>query len=313
MKRKNILRSSLQLSLFILLCACQEATNTSISNSEIALNKTTETIELERYKPTQEFKDYWYAGEAEISSYRLEQARYGEMRDGQAVLVFVTEDFRADTQVKADFKKGSDIPVLKLNSTKKFNTGIYPYSIMQSAFYPVSNNGHAIKLSCSVQEWCGQVFSQLNNRDQFETNSYSYFESEGDESLKLEKSVLENEIWTQLRIDPTSLPTGEFDMMPSLEFIRLKHIELKAYEVIADRTDNTYNLVYPELNRSLTIKFNPEFPFDINEWSETYKDGYGSGAKTLTTKATRMKSIKSAYWSKNSNSDEVLRATLQLR
>lgn len=313
MKRKNILRGSLLLSLFIFLCACQQEVNRSISNSEIALNKNTESIKSETYKPSQDFKDYWYSGKAEISSFRLEQARYGEIRDGQAVLVFVTEDFRADKQVKADFRKDSDIPVLKLNSTKKFNTGIYPYSIMQSTFYPVSNNGHAIKVTCSVQEWCGQVYTQLNNRDQFEINSYSYFESEGDEYLELEKSALENEIWTQLRIDPTSLPTGEFEMVPSLEYIRLKHIELKAYKVIAERTDQTYNLSYPDLNRSLTITFNPAFPFDIVEWNETYKDGYGSGAKTLTTKATRMASIKSAYWSKNSNADEVLRDSLRLQ
>ena len=28
-----------------------------------------------------------------ISSYKLEQARYGEIRNGKAVLVYVTEDF----------------------------------------------------------------------------------------------------------------------------------------------------------------------------------------------------------------------------
>ena len=40
-----------------------------------------------------EFADYWYRGQAEITSYDLEQARYGELRSGTAVLVFVTEDF----------------------------------------------------------------------------------------------------------------------------------------------------------------------------------------------------------------------------
>ena len=34
--------------------------------------------------------------------------------------------------------------------------------------------------------------------------------------------------------------------------------------------------------------------------------------KTLTTKATKMKTNKSPYWNKNSNADEVLRETLQL-
>ncbi len=75
---------------------------------------------------TQEFKDYWYAGKAEISSYQLKQARYGETREGNAVLIYVTEDFLPDAQVKADNQNESNVPVLKLNATKKFNTGNYP-------------------------------------------------------------------------------------------------------------------------------------------------------------------------------------------
>ena len=56
------------------------------------------------YKPNQQFKDYWYAGKAEITSYKLEQSRYGELRDGKAVLVYVTEPFLPKAQVKADQK-----------------------------------------------------------------------------------------------------------------------------------------------------------------------------------------------------------------
>ena len=34
-----------------------------------------------------EVKNYWYSGTAEISSYKLTQARYGELREGEAVMV----------------------------------------------------------------------------------------------------------------------------------------------------------------------------------------------------------------------------------
>ena len=34
---------------------------------------------------SQEFKDYWYSGTAEITSYSLLQERYGELREGTAV------------------------------------------------------------------------------------------------------------------------------------------------------------------------------------------------------------------------------------
>ena len=98
---------------------------------------------------SQEFKDYWYAGKAEISSYKLEQARYGELRDGTAALIFVTEDFLPEVQVKADRQNESNIPVMKVNATKNFNTGIYPYSVMSSTFYPVFKEQHALKVSQS--------------------------------------------------------------------------------------------------------------------------------------------------------------------
>ncbi|MEH6538291.1 MAG: septum formation inhibitor Maf [Psychroserpens sp.] len=264
------------------------------------------------FEQSQDFKEYWYAGEAEISSYQLNQARYGQMRDGKAVLVFVTEDFLPEQQVKADRYSKSNTPVLKLNATKKFNTGVYPYSIMQSTFYPVSNNKHAIKVSCSVQEWCGHVYSQLNNKDQFEINSYSYFESEGDQDFKLDKGILENELWTQLRLDPKSLPIGNIEVIPSMEYIRLKHIELKAYKAQAVISEDIYMIIYPELGRTLSINFNPEFPYDILGWEETFEDGYGARKKLLTTKATKLKTIKSPYWGKNSNADEKLRETLHL-
>ena len=89
---------------------------------------------------TEEFKNYWYSGNAEITTYKLEQARYGEVHTGHAVLIFVTEDFSKSKHVKLDnpAARGSDaVKVLKLNLVKKFNTGIYSYSIMESVFTPV--------------------------------------------------------------------------------------------------------------------------------------------------------------------------------
>ena len=78
-----------------------------------------------------EFGSYWFQGKAELTSYDLEQARYGELHKGEAVLIFVTEDFSRRKQVKLDdpAKAPADDkqPVLKLNFEKKFLSGIYPY------------------------------------------------------------------------------------------------------------------------------------------------------------------------------------------
>jgi len=312
----NYVKSCLILTVVcVYIYSCKEETNKNEQalNTEVYNENPDEVGQrLSAFKPSQTFIDYWYAGEAEISSYKLEQARYGEIREGKAVLIYVTEPFLPKKQVKADNQKPNNVSVLKLNATKKFNTGIYPYSIMQSTFYPVDNNQHALKVSASVQEWCGQAYTQINNRGQFEVMSHSYFESEADENFKLEKTILENELWTTLRIDPEALPTGEIEIVPSLEYIRLKHVPLKAYKAHATLNDGNYNIEYPELNRSISINFNSEFPYEIKSWEETFKSGNGSNAQMLTTKATKLESIKSAYWNKNNNSNRGLRETLQL-
>ncbi|WP_246020010.1 septum formation inhibitor Maf [Muriicola soli] len=263
---------------------------------------------------SEDFKKYWFAGEAEITSYRLEQARYGEIRDGEAVLIFVTEPFVPEKQVKADQSSPSNVSVLKLNATKNFLTGIYPYSIMSSTFYPVADNQHAIKVTSSIQEWCGQVYAQLNNREEFEIQSFSYFEAEGDQKLKLQKNNLENEIWSRLRINPEALPKGEINMIPSLEYLRLVHQPIQAYKAVAKIEKNdersVYTLTYPELQRELKITFNSSFPHEIQAWTDTYPSGFGPSPKILTTKATKIESLKTPYWRRNGNEDVSLRDSL---
>lgn len=259
-----------------------------------------------------EFAAYWYQGKAEITSYSLQQARYGEIREGNAVLVFVTEPFLEKEQVKADNPNSTSTTVLKLNATKNFVTGIYPYSIMTSTFFPVDGQGHALKVTNSVQEWCGQVYAQLNNRKKFEIKAHSYFETEGDQEFSIEKAPLENEVFTQLRINPNSLPTGKIAMIPSLEYTRLMHMPIKAYPAEASLTfgDNisSYKILYPELERELTIHFSTKFPYTIESWEETYKNG----SKTLTSTAKKNKTIKSAYWTKNRTEHVSLRDSLGL-
>ena len=262
------------------------------------------------------FKAYWYNSEAEITSYKLQQERYGEIRDGEAVLIYVTEPFLPEIQTKADASHPDNVPVLKLNTTKNYLTGIYPYSIMTSTFYPVHDNQHAIKVAFSSQEWCGQVYAQLNNREQFDVMSHSYFESEADKELKLDKAVLENELWSKIRIDPKSLPVGELDVIPSLEYIRLSHKEIKSYKAFLalsrSKGISTYKINYPELERTLTINFSTDFPHTIEGWSETTKSRAKNNAKPITSTATKMKTLKTPYWRQNGNKDLSLRDSLGL-
>nr|WP_288931368.1 septum formation inhibitor Maf [uncultured Allomuricauda sp.] len=301
----------LSLILFITGCKQEKTTKTNTENTH------SETVTQSSKKPlSEDFKKYWYAGDAEITSYKLEQARYGELRDGNAVLIYVTEPFLLKEQVKANGSNPENISVLKLNATKKFLTGIYPYSIMSSTFYPVYDNQHAIKTSLSVQEWCGHVYSQLNNREKFEFTSHSYFEGEADQAFSMEKTILENEIWNKIRVNPDNLPLGDISLIPSLEFLRLRHQELKAYQAKGSISSKdgiiNYSLYYPELERTLTINFTSDFPYSIESWTEEFKSGFGPNAKSMMTSASKIKTLKTAYWGQNDNKNEILRDSLGL-
>ncbi|OAB78928.1 septum formation inhibitor Maf [Cochleicola gelatinilyticus] len=265
---------------------------------------------------SQQFKEYWFSGTAELTSYQLSIERYGELREGTAMTIFVTEDFLPNIQVKANRSNDTTMPVLKVNKTKNFLTGIYPYSIMSSTFSPLTQEQHAIKISTSVQEWCGQTYMQLNNRDQYEIITHSYFEGEADQEKTLPKTWLENEFWNRIRINPEELPTGDITVIPAFDFTRMYHKELKAYKAFAalrqgDSITN-FTINYSELQRQLSISFNNKFPYEIERWEET--NGINPNDTTrLKTTAIKMKRIKTPYWQQNSNKDIVLRDSLNLK
>lgn len=271
-----------------------------------------------------DFGSYWYQGQAEITSYTLEQARYGEVHPGQAVLVFVTEDFSASKHVKLDNPRsaGDDrVPVLKLNLTKKFDTGVYPYSMMTSVFTPVgAGAGQPLKITTSSQEWCGHTFTQLDRIDRgYRVREHSYFESEGDRDLELDVARTEDGLWTLLRIDPERLPTGSFTLIPGSMFQRLRHQPWVPRRVEANLSPHpsnpalrVYTLTYPELGRTLAIHFEAAFPHTIEGWEESYRSGWGSGARVLTTRATQTARKMLDYWNRHDLDDAPLRSELGL-
>ncbi|MCH9661058.1 MAG: septum formation inhibitor Maf [Bacteroidetes bacterium] len=290
--------------IFILISSCEDPKEKTLAlHSEM----TVEPIAGKSRTLSEEFKKYWYAGTAEITSYRLTQERYGELREGTSVNIFVTEDFLPGVQVKADRSSEKNIPVLKLNQTKKYLTGIYPYSVMTSTFSPVKTRDHAIKISHSMQEWCGHVYVQLNNKKQFDIESHSYFEGEADFKTSLTKTWTENELWNLIRINPDELPTGDITVLPSFEFSRMSHKGINTYlatgNVVKGNSVSTYTLSYPNANRELVIHFNNEFPFAIEGWEEKHPNG-------LTSTAKKIKRIQTAYWGQNSNKDLFLRDSL---
>jgi hypothetical protein len=183
---------------------------------------------------------------------------------------------------------------------------------MTSTFSPININKKAIKISFSAQEWCGNTFVQLNNRNDYEIQFYSYFESNADRKINLKKDILENELWSQLRISPKNLPVGKLQIIPSFEYLSLNHKKFKTYEAFVTLEEKekfiNYTINYPKLKRTLSIKTKKEFPYTIESWEETIS----SRGKTLTTKAKKIKTIQSAYWSKNGVADVEERKELEL-
>lgn len=269
-----------------------------------------------------QFEKYWYQGLAEVNTFDLQQYRYGEKRQGEAVLIFVTEDFSKSKQVKLDNPKqaGNDaVKVLKLNKTKKFVTGIYPYSMMLSAFTPVYETSASLKLTASSQEWCGHTFTQLNlqksvaHEGKYNTKIFSYFEQEGDQELSI-TAMPEDDLWNLIRLNPATIPTGKASLIPGLLYQRLSHIPLKAEVAeisLSDAGSEVQELTvdYEDVNRILKISFNRAFPFEIIQWEErqTLEDGTEE-VTTATRKAVKMID----YWTKNSNNDQSLRKELKL-
>ncbi|HEY7862088.1 MAG TPA: hypothetical protein VIE39_00415 [Thermoanaerobaculia bacterium] len=264
------------------------------------------------------FGKYWYAGKAELTRYSLEQARYGEIHSGEAVLIFVTEPFWPDKQVKlerGDPSRGAT--VLKLNFTRKFFTGIYPYSLMTSTFTQISGPApQTLKVTTTAQEWCGHTFTQMNFRERaWRGVLRSYFESEGDREFTIPDAWVEDEIWNRIRIAPNSLPVGSIRVVPGLQFARLGHRFSAAEPAEASLSEagsgeRVYSLRYPGIGRTLTIRFQAASPHRINSWEEV-QPGRGAGAP-LTTKAVRTNELYLDYWHHNNVADAPLRKQLGL-
>jgi hypothetical protein len=238
------------------------------------------------------------------------------MREGEVVLVFVTEPFSLNKQVKLDNPNAAgddNVTVMKLNNIRKFNTGIYDYSIVSSTFTPVDYNNHpnTLKLTMSMQEWCGHTFTQLNlKEDHYRFKQFSYFESDGDTEKDIPTALLEEELMTRIRLSEGQLPVGEIDLIFSTIYSRFayKKLTVAKANISKTTTDNTlnYSIEYLDYDRTVTINVEKEFPYRILSWTEDNGDG-------LVTEARLKKSLNEPYWSQKSLKDEAKREELELK
>jgi len=262
--------------------------------------------------PAQDFWKHWGDGKAELSGYRLTQPRYGALRTGSAVLIFVTEDMSDSLRVKADPGKhpASDVyPVMKLNEVRAFRTGIYDYKVMTSVFAKVAAGWPVTKLSFSSQEWCGHVYHQLLPRnDRVSGVFHSYFdgEADGSDSLPLPpEGVFEDALPVLLRgWKTTYLEAGEsraVPFLPSLLSARLAHRPLAWGRATIRRAAATSTLAVPagrfgvvtwtvavEGGATTTYAFEAQPPYRL------VKRSSDNGEELVLLRSTRL-----AYWKLN--------------
>ncbi|MCB9555156.1 MAG: hypothetical protein H6707_03560 [Deltaproteobacteria bacterium] len=261
------------------------------------------------------FWKYWGDGQAELSGYEVITERYGKLRKGRAVLIFVTETHDRRHWVKDD--RGTAplrdrVSVLKLNRTLNFQTGIYPYSVMTSVFSPVDRGvGRAAfaptKITLSAQEWCGHVYHKLlAGRGGFHSELRSYFGDEGnsvEQVTTAEQVVYEDALLIQLReLDGAFAGGKDFrgQMIPALWRLRKLHERPRAVAVEILRSSAQY------AGQAATrfeirvagwpteqIYVETRYPRKILGWTDA------AGAR-----ATLKKSARLAYWRLNRPGDE---------
>ncbi|MGM0477868.1 MAG: septum formation inhibitor Maf [Bacteroidota bacterium] len=306
-------------------CACSDAAQPSKSGDaqqsrevKSATKDQEDTIFTPGHASETEYDVSTFAGEAEIATYTLERARYDGLHPGEAVLIFVSEAFLwKEQQVKADDPAGKNtVNVLKLNRIDRFTTGIYDYSMYTSVFTPTEkyDPAYPMKVTFSSQDWCGQVFAQINNDAGFRYRHFSYFENEGDRKKKVEYAIAEDNIMNICRINDTLLPTGDFQMIPSMSYLRTAHRTFQSYSAhgAIDRTDSVvyYNYEIPELKRSVRLELDPQKNNQIRSWTESYPTVFDGQIRTSTY---RLKSsVKKDYWNFNSPEDAKMRNQLGL-
>lgn len=298
----------------ILLLATQLASCQSNNTASSTLNNDAELLT----------KDYWFDGKAEINTYQLKQNRYNTLHDGTAMLIFVTEDFLPDEQVKNDtYQNKNSTSILKKIEQRKFNTGIYDYTEYSTTFTPIQLEKYkkSFKVTANSQDWCGTIFSQYNAQVKgYKGTVFSYFETEGDKVENIKDGIVEGELYTRLRMNPDLLPTGAFNLIPEPIVSMLMHYPLESFKATGSINQYTgeiegenleeYVVEIPDLKRTVKIVFESAAPFTIVAFYDSYPSIFDQ--KIRTTEAVLINQTKLDYWNKHSKEDETLRKTIKL-
>ncbi len=265
------------------------------------------------------FWEAWGDGRAEMSGYRGVVSRYGELRPAELVQIYVTEPHDRRTWIKDDAVQGPDrVAVLKLNQSLRFQTGVYPYSVMTSVFAPVDSHFderfQPVKISLTAQEWCGHVFAAAwPGPGELQLHTLSYFASEGEATERQavpEGALYEDALLIQLRELDGPFHGGEDwegALVPTLWRARRAHTPLRPSPATITRAPaerdgapvTRFTVAQGDYRRTIDVE--RDAPRRVLGWST-------SDGEEMQILATR----RLPYWELNHNGDERVRAELGL-
>jgi hypothetical protein len=284
--------------------------------------------------PAPTFESYWEDGRAELSGYRYHVMRYGEAREGQAVMITVTEPFSESKRVKVDdpSKNPADtFEAVKMNLVRDFQTGIYDYNTMTSVFVR-SRDFSPVKVSFASSEWCGNVYEEIQvDPGAVRQTLRSYFEGEsGERSLARPPSgVLEDQLFVLLRgLRGDFLRPGErrtVALLPSSVGRRLAHRPLAWVNAAIARSPKPERVTVAagafsaDLYRVTTADARTgsfwvehAYPHRIVRWSWAGGAAQGRKGSEATESAELAGSARLRYWELHGNGQETFLRQLGL-
>jgi hypothetical protein len=217
---------------------------------------------------------------------------------------------------------------MKLNLIQDFQTGVYDYNLLTSAFValsPVNGRpaGSPTKVSFSSQEWCGGAYGQLLfDQGSARLTSHSYFDGEADQQrvLTVPADALAADailLWARGFAAPTLGPgeRREVPLVGSLKTSRLRHQPLELGRGTLARDATPTRLSVPagsfEVDRKTvqiaggstwTIHVESAKPHRVIQWETS--DG---------ERAVLLASDRLPYWKMHGEGDESALAKLGLK
>ena len=277
------------------------------------------------------FDARWHDGRAELDGYRYSIVRYGQSRQGQAVMIYVTEPWSRQKRVKVEdaSRNPSDVfDVLKLNLVRDFQTGIYDYNTMVSVFVRTQDFS-PVQLTFTSAEWCGNVYAKVEfDDDAVKETLYSYFEDEtGSRSLARPRDgVTQDALFVLLRgLKGEVVAPGlerRISLLSGILESRLRHRPLEWASARISRAPtpvslgvpagNWFNAVYYEVKvengRTGRFWIEPDGDRRILKWTWT-ESGRGEASESGELTGT----LRTAYWKENGPGNEKLLQQLGLR